>query len=572
LSVVKSGSGSGLSAALRRQPAADDGEARGRGPIRFTLRAAAIAAGFVIMVVLLYQAALHGNIPDSDGATVVLQGKAMSSGNLLLNGWALSVDPFWTIDAVFYTVIELVTGMRATLLYLVPAIIAALVILVGVILARDRRGGAAGAAATVTVLALLAFPSHALTTDFVHGALHVGTTLWCLIAFAGLRSGRVRWGWAVAVVFLTAGLLGDLETVAIGLAPVVAAGLVAVLRTRDWRSGVPGVCAAAAALLLAALIREAAIYAGTFSINPGHPRAKLSQLPVNLKYLVHWGANLLGLGSGSFGSGGVPAPLQAVHVIGLLVVLAAVGTATAALIRGAVLGNRAAAAASGSWRLDDLLVFAFFADLVVFLALTLGDDIGFARELTAAIIFGAILAGRWAGRLVTAIGSAWIRRAGAVAGLAVVTAFAVGFGLTLTAPRPIRPYDQLAQFLAAHHLSQGVGDYWSSSITTAASGGTVTVRPVFAKYGKVVRYRRQSGTDWYKGQTFQFLVYNKALPWQGVGWDTANATFGHVARTYFVGTYRVLVWNHPIEVAHGGLTANGRPGRTVLGGALSWNG
>ena len=506
------------------------------------------------MIVLLYQAALHGNIPDSDGATVVLQGKAMSSGNLLLNGWALSVDPFWTIDAVFYTVIELVTGTRATLLYLVPAIIAALVILVGVILARDRRGGAAGAAATVTVLALLAFPSHALTTDFIHGALHVGTTLWCLIAFAGLRSGRLRWGWAVAVVFLTAGLLGDLETVAIGLAPVVAGGLVAVLRTRDWRSGVPGVCAAAAALLLAAFIREAALYAGTFSINPGHPRAKLSQLPVNLKYLVHWGANLLGLGSGSFGSGGVPAPLQAVHVIGLLVVLAAVGTATAAMIRGAVLGNPATAA-SGSWRLDDLLVFAFFADLVVFLALTLGDDIGFARELTAAVIFGAILAGRWAGPLTAAIGSAWIRRAGAVAGLAVVTAFAAGFGLTLTAPRPVRPYDQLAQFLAAHHLSQGVGDYWSSSITTAASGGTVTVRPVFAKYGKVVRYRRQSGTDWYKGQTFQFLVYNKALPWGGVGWDTANATFGHVARTYFVGTYRVLVWNHPIEVAHGGLTA-----------------
>ncbi len=547
-------SGTGPSAAQHRRPAADHGAARGRGPLRFALRAGAIAAGFVILVVLLYQAALHGNIPDSDGATVVLQGKAMSSGNLLLSGWALSVDPFWTIDAVFYAVVELVTGMRPMLLYLVPAIIAALVILVSVMLARDRRGGAAGAAAAVTVLALLAFPTHALTTDFIHGALHVGTALWCLIAFAGLRSGRLRWGWAVAVVFLAAGLLGDLETVALGLAPVVAAGLVAWARTRDWRSAVPGVCAAAAALLLAGFIREAAVYAGTFTINPGHPRAKLSQLPVNLTYLAHWGSDLLGLGSGSFGSGGVPALLQAVHAIGLLVVLAAVGTATAALIRGAVLGNRAAAAASGSWRLDDLLVFAFFADLVVFLALTLGDDTGFARELTAAVIFGAVLAGRWA-RLATAIGPVRIRRAGAVAGLAVVTAFAAGFGLTLTAPAPVRPYDQLAQFLAAHHLHQGVGDYWSSSITTAASGGAVTVRPVFAKYGKVVRYRRQSGADWYTGQSFEFLVYNKALPWNGVGWDTAKATFGPVARIYAVGTYRVLVWNHPIEVAHGGLTA-----------------
>jgi hypothetical protein len=501
----------------------------------------------------MYQAAVHGTVPDSDGATVVLQGQAMSAGNLTLNGWALSFDPFWTIDAIFYTVAELVAGIQPVLLYLVPAAMAALVIVVAAALARDGQAGAGGVAAAVTVVALLALPSHALSTVFLHGALHVGTALWCLIGFAGLRSGRFGWGWAIAVVFLAAGVLGDFETVILGLGPALAAGLVAMRRTRSWRSGAAPAGAAGAALLLAGLARWAALQAGTYTISALHPRAALSQIPGNLRYLASWDTEMLGVGSGSFGSGGMPAALQAVHVIGLLAVVAGVVTAAAGLVRGVVRGNRAVAATTDRWRLDDLLLLAFLADVVLFVSLDLGDDPTYARELTAGIIFGIILAGRWAGRLIAVIGPARLRRAGAIACLAVIPAFAAGFGLNLAAPRPARPYDQLARFLAARHLRQGIGDYWSASITTAASGGAVTVRPVIAQYGKIVRYRRQSAAGWYAGKSFEFLVYNLAQPWLGVDAATASATFGPAGRSYLVGTYQVLVWSHPVTVNPAGL-------------------
>ena len=207
----------------------------------------------------------------------------MSAGNLTLHGWELSLDPFWTVDALFYTVIERFTGMQPYLLYLGPAIIAALVIIVGAALARGGRRGLAGIAAAVTVVALLALPSHALGAFFLRGPLHVGTALWCLIAFAGLRSGRFGWGWAIAVVFFAAGTLGDFETALFGVIPAAVAGLAAMARTRRWQAGLPEVSAAGLAVIGAWLIRDAAVFVGTYSIKTGHPRSTLGQMPGNVK-------------------------------------------------------------------------------------------------------------------------------------------------------------------------------------------------------------------------------------------------------------------------------------------------
>ncbi len=59
---------------------------------------------------------------------------------------------------------------------------------------------------------------------------------------------------------------------------------------------------------------------GTFSVNTGHPRASGSQMITNLHYLPSWGANMLGVGGGQLGNGGVPAAFEAVHLISLFVV------------------------------------------------------------------------------------------------------------------------------------------------------------------------------------------------------------------------------------------------------------
>jgi hypothetical protein len=541
--------------ALIPHPVVSSSEVTGtkRARLRVVVLASAVA-GFAALIALLYVLSSHAFVATSDGATVVLEGQAMGAGHVMLHGWSLSLDSFWSVDALFYLVTELVTGVRPMLLNLVPSIIAAIVIVVGALMARDGRRGTPGVAAVVSVVALLALPSHSLAVFFLQGPLHVGTVLWCLIAFWGLRSQRIGRGWVVAVVFLAAGTLGDAQIIVLGIVPTFAAGVVTMLRRRAWRSGLPEVGAAAAALVLAAVLRQIADALGTFTVDSTHPRASLAQVWTNIGHLVPWGATMLGVGQGPLGNGTAPLALKLVHVCGLAAVVVGVLVASVALVRGASGGrsssSTAATAAPAPWSLDDLLVLAFFADLGVFVVVTSTNDPGYLRYLTGAVIFGSILAGRWVGRLTATITSVALRRGAAVFGVCVVAAFAASSGFAITGARPVQPAVALGQFLETHQLRHGIGDYWSASITTVSTAGAVTIRPVITTpKGRVVRYERQSARSWYTHQSFEFLVFNKAEPWGGVDATTAAATFGPVARTYVVGPYRVLTWPHPLEVS-----------------------
>ena len=546
---------------------------------RAPLAAAALAGAALLvgLVVLLYFASVHAVPGNSDGATVILEGQAMGAGNLTLHHWFLSFDSFWGVDAPIYALAVLVAGLRPELLNLVPAAIAACVVVVGMWLARHGRRGAAGAAGALVVLALLAFPTHALSTFYLQGPLHVGTALWCLLAFASLCTGYSRWRWAVAVLFLATGAVGDLQTLAFGVLPLGLGGVLAALRTRRWREGVPAATAAAASVVLALVAREVAKVIGTFTVNKSNPTATLREMLTNLKLAVTYGDKLLGVGSQGFGSGGVPSGLLAVHVLGVLAILAGVLAAAVGLVRsvlrgpagagpaarsgdtsaaGAAVGAGGTAAEAGSgpsapWRLDDVLLLAFLGDLAVFVILTPAANPAYARYLTAAIVFGAILAGRLAARVVPLIRRRLVVRASAVAAAAATLCFAASVGYNVAEAAPLQPTAALGRFLAAHGLVEGVGDYWSASIVTVESRGRVRVRPVTAPFGRVVTYTRNSSSTWYTGHTFQFLVYNPALPFGDVDAKTATATFGKPAHVWAVDGYLVLAWRHRISVASG---------------------
>ena len=82
---------------------------------------------------------------------------------------------------------------------------------------------------------------------------------------------------------------------------------------------------------------------------------------------------------------------------------------------------------------------------------------------------------------------------------------------------PVQPATQLANYLEQHHLTKGIGDYWSASIVTVVSCDAVVVRPVSTLSGglEIGRYLSQSSSTWYGGG-FQFLVYNGVVPWDDV--------------------------------------------------------
>lgn len=522
-----------------------------RPPLRRLLGAALVVAGFALLVLVGYLASVHAFAADSDGATVALEGQAMAHGQWLLAHWAISLDSFWLIDALFYTLGTALLGLHPVLLHLVPAVIAALVVVVGVVLATEHRTRWPAVVAGATVVVLLALPSHALAYFLLRGPLHVGTTLWCLAAFAGLRRGRFGWGWAVAVLFLAAGLLGDLQMAALGVVPVALAGVSAAARTRSWRAGLPLVAAGLAALALAEVVRRIARALGTFSIAKANPIATFAQMEENLHHGAHEAVLMLGVGSTYYGLGGVPSGLADTHLLAVAALGLLLACAVVALVIGVAKGRPTVVVDTGeeSWRLDDLLLFATVASPAAYLVLAASPDYEYARYLTAGIVFAAVLAGRVAGRLASQLRWQAASRVLAGVGLAASCCYAAGFAVTLAQPVPVQPARAVGAFLEAHHLDEGLGAYWISSIVTVQTSGEVTVRPVVSRDGvHLARYDRNSSASWY-GRRFEFLVFDLAAPWGGVDWKTAVATFGPPKAAYTVdGAYRVMVWPHPVRL------------------------
>ncbi len=513
------------------------------------------ALGFVGLVGLLYLSSVHSLPPDSDGATVVLEGKALSGGNFALNHWALSLDSFWLVDVLFYAIAVLIGGVHHQLMNLVPAILAAGVVVIGAWIAQRGYSRWAGLFAAGTVVVILGLPTHAFAGFFLLGPLHVGTTLWCLAAFVALRRARFGAGWAGAVVLLAAGLVGDFQTLVLGVVPIGLAGIVAALRTRRWVAGLPAVSAAVAGLVLAEAGRRIARAAGTFTIAQANPRAPFHQMVQNVRHVVSYGAALGGVGSDVFGPQVSPV-LQAAHAVGLALGFAAIVLGLVFLVRSSVLGekpevtdgSKGSASRETIW-LEDALVFGFFGGCGTFIWLSFSASIAFGRYLSSAIIFGAILAGRLAGKVVERARDLLPRLA-----LAAVAAFAaigcaVGFADTLTATAPVQPVSQLASYLEQHHLTKGIGDYWSASIVTVVSSQAVVVRPVTTLLGgqQIGRYLRQSSSTWYGGG-FQFLVYNAVVPWDDVEAQSALASFGPPRTDAVVGRWHVMTWAHDLTI------------------------
>ncbi len=550
-------------AVLRGREAATPSRSIGRA-----LRALAALAAFVGLVVLLDAISRHAVPGNSDGATVILEGQTFAHGNLMLRGWALSLDSFWLLDVLFYALFVAVVGIRPELLNLVPAVIAALVVVVSVRLATigARRGPAIAAA--VCVIGLLALPTQLLAYFFLQGPLHVATALWCLVAFLLLRRLRFGIAFGVAVILLATAMDSDLQALFFGSVPIGLAGLALMLRRRSLRPGHVPVIAALASGVLGFALREGARAIGTFYVNSPLNTLSRGEIPLNLHAVLHYTANLLGVGRSTAVTGGNAVWFENLHVIGLA--LFALG-ALAALVR-VVLGmlggdlagpspeplgrrsltSRVLAPAEGSDLdaasdafLDDTLLGALIASGLIFIALTQQAIWPYARYLTTAVIFGAILAARLVARVLEGERRRGVWMAVGGAGAVVVALFAGSVAVNLRRPLPPQYAAGLATFLEQHHLSVGLGDYWSSSITTVESGGAVKIRPVIAGVnGRLIPYVRNSRPTWFTGR-YQFFVFEPPTPFGNANQTAAELTFGKPAQIYAIPGYIILVWSTP---------------------------
>lgn len=514
---------------------------------RLGARAGGLVLGIAVLTAWFNAAAVHAFAGTSDGATVVLEGAALTHGALTLQGWSLSLDSFWTVDAVFYAAVIAIRGLRADEVHVVPALLGSLVVILAIWLAGRGSSVRGRVAAGLVVLVVIAIPSHALAFFFLQGPWHVGTALYCLAAFALMSRSPTRLGCVAAVLLLAAGLLGDLQTLALGVLPLALGGLVAAARTRRVRAGVPDVLVALAAVLLAAVIRLVTLAIGAFRVEESHRTVSLLQAESNLGHLLNWTAALLGVHQGAFGGPAVSHLLEAPRVLVVAGFVLSLLVATVGLILGVIGPSRDADGEGADWRLDDLLVLGCLASIGVFEYLTLSNNLSYARYLDPLVIFGTVLMARQAARLGDRC-SPRVLLAGAAAVVLVAAGSLAVLSRDLGATPPPPATSGLERFLGAHGLRVGIGDYWAASVVTVDTRGAISIRPVVADpSGHLVADGRNASAAWYHGTKFQFLVYDE-LPYGRVELKTVEKTFGKPARQYAVGRYTVVVWRHPLRL------------------------
>jgi hypothetical protein len=528
---------------------AEAAPSRERTTRRSVTLAALVVVALALLVVLLDLASRHIFGGNSDDATLVLQGQSMSSAHPTLGGWDLSYDSFWTIDILFYTLAVRLLGVGPDLLNLVPAVIAALLVFASVLLTRQGRSDRGFLAGAALVVALLALPGPELSFFLLQGGWHAATTLWCLLVFACVSRSSGRWTLVAATALVAAGLLGDLLTLTLVIAPLLLGAVLSWRRARNWRAGRRHVIAAVGGTAVALVVRAIAVAVGTYAIGSRSILAVEPQTLANLRAIPGRLAALFGVSDIVPGVTHTSPLLRAVHVFLLLIVLVAVVAAIARIARSISTYRPLSASESQSVTFEELLVIAFVADLVSFSLFSTYGSVDFTRYLIPGFVFVAVLAARVLVRVVRSRPTLDPRPLGAI-GAIVIVLCAVNFAADSVGGSAPQEARTLSTFLLGKGLTSGVGDYWSSSIVTVDTSDKVEVRPVaLGSTGTLQRYTLQSAASWYQGQTFRFFVYDSGDVWQNVTASAAEKSFGTPAATYDVGSYRVLTYPHGFHIS-----------------------
>src|SRR5271169_5844540 len=485
--------------------------------IRRRLLASAAIALAVVLLFVAYLRVSRTYPENSDSANILLMSWDMLHGNVLLHGWSFSDVSFYPTELPQYAMLEALLGLHADTAHVAAAMTYTLALIFAVLLARGPRDRAAGRAAwprmALTGAIMIAPQLGVGVFVLLLSVGHIGTAVplmltWLVIDWA---ASRPRWFIPVAVgVLLTWVLVADPLVLVVGIVPLVGVCAVRVVRA-VWaaRPGDRGaalqarwyeVSLAAAAILaygLADLVNRLLRASGGFILHPlGYQLAPVHTWP---KHAWVTGEGLLALFGAKPQGPAAELAFALLHLAGVALVVWAM--------------CRVARRFFG-WPdlISQVLLVAIVLNVLVYVPSALADatDLN-AREFAVVLPFGAVLAGR---TLATRLPGgepgilSWLHGARWRAGLA--SALAAGYlaSLGYAAAQPPAPpaNEQLATFLAAHHLTDGISGYWQSSIVTVDSDGAVSVRAVWAD--TLRPYPWESKAAWYDSRSNRatFLV------------------------------------------------------------------
>jgi hypothetical protein len=528
------------------RPAAQPGTERPRDR-RVSARRLLAAAAVALAVALLFLAYLRVSrtYPEnSDESNDLLMAWDMLHGNVLLHGWYLSDVSFITTELPQYALLVWVFGLHTDTAHIAAAMTYTLVVIFSVLLARGPAGRVPRREARLRMLltaGLMLAPQLGVGVFVLLLSLgHIGTAVPLLLTWLVIdRCPPHRWVPVLVGLLLTWVLIADSLVLLVGVVPLVAVcalrvsrdlagrqerSVQAVLRARWYELSLAVAAIAAQGLAsLAGRLLQAYIHPLAYQLAPVHTWPRHAWVT---------GKGLLAL----FGAKPEGPPAAMAFALLHLAGVALVAWAVLRLARRFL-----------SWpdMISQILLVAMVLNVVAYVPSTLANasDLN-AREFAVVLPFGAVLAGR---TLATGLHASLRRRPRAVVLLAGALLACYGAGLGYAAAQPSVPpmNARLAKFLAAHHLTSGIGGYWMSSVVTVGSGGAVTIRAVASL--PLAPYPWEAKSSWYDpGPNRANFLVTSSKPGFFNHWKpkrAAQAALGRPVRTYHSGPYTVYVYD-----------------------------
>ena len=536
---AQAGAGDGQGARPAAQPETERAPGR-RVSARRLLAAAAVALA-VALLFLAYLRVSRTYPENSDESNDLLMAWDMLHGNVLLHGWYLSDVSFITTELPQYALLVWLFGLHADTAHIAAAMTYTLVVILSVLLARGRVPRREARLRMLLTAALMFAPQLGVGVFVLLLSLgHIGTAVPLLLTWLVIDRCPPRWWVPVLVgLLLTWVLIADPLVLLVGVVPLVAVcalrvsrdlarrqdtSVQAVLRARWYELSLAVAAIAAQGLAsLAGRLLQAYIHPLAYQLAPVHTWARHAWV-TGKGLLVLFGAK----------PEGPPAAMAfaLLHLAGVALVAWAVLRVARRFL---------------SWpdMISQILLVAMVLNVVAYVPSTLANatDLN-AREFAVVLPFGAVLAGRTLAASLQASLRRRPRPAVLLAGV-LLACYAAGLGYAAAQPSVPPMNARLARFLAAHHLTSGIGGYWLSSVVTVGSDGAVTIRAVASL--PLAPYPWEAKSSWYDPgpNRANFLVTSNAPGffnhWQPK--PAAQAALGRPVRTYHTGHYTVYVYD-----------------------------
>lgn len=478
-------------------------------------------------------------IYNSDDASIILEAQSMVHGNFILRGWYMPADNFLTIEIPLYTLGRLLGFSMTSLLHIIPALLYTLVVILGgylasMLLQRDQRIWS-----LLAFLGIVAFPPLDEVQRLLVGPIHIGTVFFILVGliaykhFLTVEKGK---GTAFAIVMLVIVLttVGDPFVLVLFVLPLILTESIQMFVTK--RISFPEnlvVLGALLAVILSFGIRLILVIVGVhITFAAGFIPTDIGGMINNLTYAITFVYTIFDANifmKSSFSISNLPLLLNAIVVSTLI--YAVIKWSRHSLLQ----------AATPVTKIINVSVWSLIGLLTVFIVSTWGGVHGI-RYLYPILFLGEIGC--------FPIIFAFVNRHVLIAATILVFVInAAPFAVSLYQAPTAKPTEtQLLAVLEEHHLTQGLGTYWVSSIVTVQSEEQVVLRQVTISNHQIHPNYFLADEKWFDVSNLQganFIVYTDSDDPQAY-YDASVRSFGIPDHQYNVGKYTVLTWNTPL--------------------------